>query len=174
MAQFPPYIRKPHLRWQNWNYSNSGKYFITTVTRKRVRFFGHIRNKEMILNDMGIIANNCWLELPEHYLGIELGEFVVMPDHFHGIIIIPWLGTGHVRTGHAPSLLTKPTLSNMVGSFKSAVSKSIHDHHPEFGWQERFHDRVIRSKEEFERITNYIRNNPANWKGGSDSYDSKK
>ena len=131
----------------------------------------------MYLNEIGKIADQFWADIPNHFQNIELGEFVIMPNHVHGIIII---NDSIVETGHALSLQQqqnsnnksthprfrnqgKNTISAMAGSFKSAVSKSAHAIDPNFAWQTRFYDHIIRSHDEFVRISNYIANNPANW-----------
>ncbi len=75
-------------RWQAWDYAKPGAYFITICTEDRKHFFGRIEFEEMILNKTGLIAYNSWKELPGHFPDIELGEFQVMPDHFHGILFI--------------------------------------------------------------------------------------
>ncbi|MFZ4520816.1 MAG: transposase [Bacteroidales bacterium] len=104
--------------------------------------------------------------IPAHYPNLKLGVYAIMPDHFHGIVTIVDtgrdVGTGRdVETGHAPSL----PLGNIIGSFKSAVTREINQTgFRGFGWQERYHDRVIRNEQEFRRIEKYIRDNPKNWK----------
>ena len=126
----------------------------------------------MFLNENGTIADKCWLEIVEHFKNVELGEFVIMPNHVHGIIII----NDDVETGHALSLQSKSpihfrfrnqgknTISAMIGSFKSAVTKLVRRTTENFAWQTRFYDHIIRTKDEYLRISNYIINNIANWK----------
>lgn len=75
-------------RLKNWDYSWNGHYFITICTKDRQTFFGNIENGIMILNDIGKIAEKFWLEIPEHFDNVILDEFVIMPDHVHGILII--------------------------------------------------------------------------------------
>jgi hypothetical protein len=70
------------------DYSSPGEYFITICVRNQIPFFGKIENRKMILNDIGIIANKFWLEIPHHYQNIKLDEYIIMPDHIHGILII--------------------------------------------------------------------------------------
>jgi REP element-mobilizing transposase RayT len=188
MEKFKSKYRIESARLKNWDYGSNGMYFITICTRNREHFFGEINNDEMFLNRIGKIANNCWIEIPEHFEHIELGEFTIMPNHVHGIIIInkPMAGdvvnTGPVvvETGHALSLQQqqigeskqqqhprfrnqgKNTISAMVGSFKSAVTRLSGEQ--DFGWQSRFHDHIIRNEDEFIRISQYIIDNPKNWK----------
>ena len=75
-------------RLQNWNYGNNGIYFITICTKNRENYFGEIVNGEMKLSKIGIIEDIMWHEIKNHTKYIELGEFVVMPNHIHGILII--------------------------------------------------------------------------------------
>jgi REP element-mobilizing transposase RayT len=126
------------------------------------------------INTYNEIINQCWREIPEHYPGVVIDESVVMPDHFHGIVIIPDMddvaavGAGHARplhtvvTGHALSLrLRQHHLPDIIGSFKSAVSKKIHESgNTAFRWQRSYYDRIIRNEDELNRIRIYIRNNP--------------
>ncbi|MES2776162.1 MAG: hypothetical protein V4722_18435 [Bacteroidota bacterium] len=75
-------------RLANWDYTSNGSYFITICTKDRIHFFGEISNDEMHLTEIGILAEKFWFEIPEHFPFVELGNFVVMPNHIHGIIII--------------------------------------------------------------------------------------
>jgi putative transposase len=174
--------RNESARLRGWDYSSDGYYFITTCTKPRRDFFGHILQGRMILSIMGLIAEECWRAVPDHYANAELGAYVIMPDHFHGILVIRSgymafgrvgtgvepVGTGRipVGTGHAPSLpANRQTVGNIVGSFKSAVTKKIRETGiGYFGWQERFYDRIIRNENELSRIEQYIHKNPQKWK----------
>jgi REP element-mobilizing transposase RayT len=135
----------------------------------------------MVLSPTGKVVEDCWRAIPDHYKNVSTGVFVIMPDHFHGIIVIGtgmdgtgmdgtgMDGTGQfVGTGHAPSLQPgkpTPTIGNIVGSFKSAATKKIRETGcRDFGWQERFYDRVIRNADELQRIEKYIRMNPEKWR----------
>ncbi|TAH03348.1 MAG: transposase [Sphingobacteriales bacterium] len=185
-------------RLQNWDYASEGSYFITVCTQNRDHFFGEIENHKMILSNVGVIADLMWYEIKNHAKNIELGEFVVMPNHIHGILILnnenaiieikeDFNGdiNGAVETRHALSLqpeqLEQPeseksigqkrfqnqgknTISSILGSYKSAVTKHANRLGFEFGWQARFHDHIIRDAKSFENIQNYIANNAMNWK----------
>lgn len=166
--------RSPRL--SKWDYSSSGKYFITICTDNSYHFFGNITNGIMHLSEIGKVVHKYWLEIPDHFLHVQLDEFVIMPNHLHGIIIIDnpvSADADFVRTGHALSLRhNKPrkprspgknTISAMAGSFKSAVSKWCKENKHSFGWQSRFHDHILRDINELQRIRDYIINNPANW-----------
>ena len=78
----------PSTRLQTWDYSKNGAYFITICTQNREHFFGYIQNGMMQLSEIGKLAEQYWSEIPEHFPFVELGNFIVMPNHFHGILII--------------------------------------------------------------------------------------
>ncbi len=154
----------------------------------------------MNLSSLGVIADILWHEIPNHSKFVELGDFVVMPNHIHGILILNKpdgandnaVSGSHtdtdidtVETLHATSLPTQPTqpmkqsdknhtmakispksnsVSTIIRSYKSAVTKHANRLGLENGWQTRFHDHIIRDDAEYQRISDYILNNPANWK----------
>ena len=169
------------VRLKNWDYRNNGAYFITINTGNRKHFFGEIINSKMQLSPIGEYAENFWMEIPKHFPFVELGNFVVMPNHTHGILIIN--NTNSVISLHCnemdkslqcndstgnqyySDISPKPgSISTIIRSYKSAVSKHARLLNPEFNWQPKFHDHIIRNSESFERIQNYIENNPYNWK----------
>ena len=76
------------IRLPNWDYSSNGAYYITICTKNRECLFGKIVDEKMKLNSIGEIVKECWYDLPNHYGNCKLDEFVIMPDHVHGIIII--------------------------------------------------------------------------------------
>jgi REP element-mobilizing transposase RayT len=189
--------RIPSIRLQNWDYRRAGGYFITICTKGRQHYFGQIRNKKMHLSQVGVIADLLWHEIKNHSKNVILGEFVVMPDHIHGILILTGDGgdardgcpeqTGHaVQTGHALSVphaqsqsqsqspppigrqryqnIGKNSVSSIIGSYKSAVTKHANRLGFEFGWQPLFYESIARDPESLERISRYIRNNPIKWK----------
>ena len=88
MKYNPEKHHRRSIRLKGYDYSQPGWYFVTVVTYDRQNLFGHIENGKMILNDGGKIARKCWLEIPHHYPNVNLDEFVVMPNHVHGIIVI--------------------------------------------------------------------------------------
>ena len=88
MQYNPDKHHRRSIRLQGYDYSQPGIYFITICTKNHECLFGEILNGEMRLNDFGKIAHQCWLEIPNHFPHIQLDEFVIMPDHIHGIIIL--------------------------------------------------------------------------------------
>ena len=175
--------RKPN-RMKGYDYSQDNLYFVTSCVQDRICCFGTVANGKMELNEYGKIAEEQWFWLGKQYPYIVLHEFVVMPNHIHGIIEINRsivginpVGTGRVvvGTGRDLSLQQQPikikSLSELMGAYKTTSSKKIHllecrDRSrpvPTFQWQRSFHDHIIRDDKSFETISNYILNNPAQW-----------
>ena len=164
-------------RLKEWDYSSAGLYYVTICAKDKRPYFGLILEGEVQLSDIGEIAFNCWMEIPEHFSNVEIDEFVVMSNHVHGIVVIeePRWKSEVVETLHATSLRTndqsmskispKPhTLSTIIRSYKSAVTRQVrlmgeHD----FAWQSRFYDHIIRNDEDLGRIRKYIQDNPIKW-----------
>jgi len=159
--KFRNIYRIPSSRLSNWDYSNNGYYFVTICTKERKHYFGEIANNKMKLSKIGEIAKYHWFEIPKHFSFIELDEFIIMPNHVHGIIII---NVNNRRDGACPvSTERKNTLGNIVGSFKSVVTKYANNQNIPFSWQTRFYDQIIRNEKSFYYIRQYIRDNPMNW-----------
>ena len=190
--------RIPSSRLKNWDYGKNGAYFLTICTKNREHFFGKIvtveNNNEMHLNEIGKLADKFWAEIPEHFPFVELGNYTIMPNHVHGILIIDKsnvvedvvdmslrvetlkerlkerlqcnvsAGNGMKNEQMAKISPKRGTISTILRSYKSVVTKNSHYIHADFEWQERFHDHIIRNSESFERIQKYIENNVANWK----------
>lgn len=241
MEKFQHKYRIASARASWWDYGWNGAYFITICTKNREHFFGKIINHKMQLSSIGVLADVFWHEIKNHAKNIELGAFVVMPNHIHGILILdkpenePFTNNiiddnvrdnihdndrnnvhdnvrnnrnnvrNNVETRHALSLQSpiqssiqppiqppiqspiqppiqsqspaqqrfqnqgQNTVSSIIGSYKSAVTKHCNrlqltdSDGVVFGWQSRFHDHIIRNDAEYQRINDYIENNPKNW-----------
>ncbi len=177
-------------RMPNWDYGSNGLYFITICTQNRECYFGDVIDDKIQLNEIGKLAYKYWNEIPQHFPFVKLGEFVVMPNHIHGILIIDKLDDVSVETLHCnvstttnatsqpinatPQINTKNqkmanispkpgSVSTIVRSYKSVVTKNARKIHADFGWQTRFHDHIIRNDKSFHNISNYIINNPKKW-----------
>jgi putative transposase len=174
MKKFQGKYRIPSARALWWDYFE-GSYFITICTRNRLHWFGSIQDKKMFLSPIGEIAEQCWVDIPNHCPYVQLGEYKIMPNHIHGIIdilpvqTIPVETLPLVETLHATSLQMgrispkRGSLGRVLGSYKSAVSNKAHEIDGTFDWQERFHDHIIRDADEYHRIREYIIHNPENW-----------
>ena len=170
-------FHRQSIRLEHYDYSSNGAYFVTICTAQRVHLFGEISDMTMQLNDFGKIAHNCWLELPNHFPQILLDEFVVMPNHVHGIVLIQSeqlgepiaVGARHASPlrGHAAFRGVKQgSLGAIVGSYKSAVTKRINEARGSPGevvWQRNYFDRIVRSDEQLIAARAYIVNNPLGW-----------
>ncbi len=164
---------RKHIRLRNFDYSSQAWYFITICTKDREHSLGEIENGQMHLSAIGEQANLYWEEIPKHFPHIELGEFIIMPNHIHGIIGIVRPQQDTVRTRHVVSQPRETnqfgktiagSLSAIIGQFKSTLTRwSRKNGHENFAWQGRFHDHIIRNDGAFQRISDYIKNNPANW-----------
>ena len=185
--RFKNKYRIKSARLQNWDYGWNAAYFLTICTKDRGHFFGEIQNGKMQVSPAGAIAYVLWEEIKIHAKNVELGEFVVMPNHVHGILILdrnemnttPNVGTTHALSLQQPSKQPpkppqtigqqrfqnqgKNTVSSIIGSYKSAVTKYCNRLGLPFAWQSRFHDHIIRDEKSFQRISEYIINNPLNW-----------
>ena len=172
-------------RLQHWDYGSDALYFVTICTQNREHYFGEIADGKMQLSETGKMSHRFWFEIPNHFPFVQLGEFVVMPNHVHGIIIIDKTGyDGDVRNDAnvetqnfaslPPQTTTPPTRGNIFGpqsqnlasiirGYKIGVTKFARNNNIPFSWQSRFHDHIIRNHESFQRISNYIINNPVNW-----------
>lgn len=152
-------------RLAHWDYGKNAAYFVTICTKNRVCFFGDVENGQMMLNNIGLIAQKRWLEIPNHFPFVNLGAYVVMPNHVHGIIIIN-VETPTVETpnlGVSTKKWKPGTLGVIINQYKRAVTIGSRKINAYFGWQPRFHDRIIRNHIAFHNISKYIQNNPGKW-----------
>ena len=153
---------RKRIRLKDFDYSSDALYFITINIKDWKRHFGEIINKKMELSNYGRIVEDKWKWLALQYPYVVLKEFVVMPDHFHGILQIK-AGDGSDCPVHEVMKI-KP-LPELIGAFKMSVSKNIRlAGLKEFEWHRSYHDHIIRDKEEYSRIASYISENPEKWK----------
>ncbi len=148
-------------RKTGYDYSENGTYFVTSCIHNRMHLFGKIENEKMELNEFGKIAQKQWVWLANQYSYVVLHNFVVMPNHIHGLIEID---DNRIRTDESQPVQKIKPLSQLMGAYKTTVSKQIHLlGNTQFKWQRSFHDRIVRNNNEFDRIHNYITNNPKKW-----------
>ena len=154
------YHKKPNRR-PGYDYSQPGTYFVTLCTEHRRCLFGAVIDGVMLSNDIGDMVLSEWRALPERYPGIELDAVMLMPDHLHGIIIL----------GTDPGVTEIPHLGTIIRAFKGRSTNRYFDH-VRAGtwaaidrrlWQQRYHDRIVRSDTELDRIRAYIAGNPMRW-----------
>ena len=159
-----------------WHDYNGGLYFITICTKGMEHYFGKIQDNEMIYTETGKYAEKCISDIPNHFADAEIIISQVMPNHVHLIVKIHTVETMHASSLQPPRWKNeicdekmhnisnkRGRISYVIGSFKSAVTKFANQNNIEFGWQSRFHDHIIRSQAELERIYEYIQNNVTTW-----------
>jgi len=183
---YNPNIHHRHsIRLKGYDYSHAGLYFITICVKDRECFFGEIIDDKIILNNAGKIADECWLQIPEHFPNVVLHEHIIMPNHVHGIIelkrintitnqIANNVGTSHVMSlhnhdhNHNPNQFSKPipgSIPVIIQQYKSSVTRFVNKiNNSHFKWQSRFYEHIIRNDQSYELISDYIINNPKNWK----------
>lgn len=148
-----------NLRMQGWDFTSPGSYFVTICTKHMRPAFGTVVNGRMMLNDAGKITEQFWSEIPEHFPHVALDEYVVMPDHVHGLLHIPGScrdGLGGMEAFGKPVAGSIPTV---IRSFKGAVTKAI----GQKLWHPRFYEVRARDDRARENIRRYILENPANY-----------
>jgi REP element-mobilizing transposase RayT len=226
--------RNESARLKNWNYGWDGAYFITICTKDRQHFFGEITDSKMQVSPAGAIAHVLWHEIKNHVQNIELGEFIVMPNHIHGVLVLNGNNTAgavggmdddgmdddgmdvvcrdvacrdvacnvptesesvesaesgmepisNIKSNQNPEIQSTTerhnkligkneymatispksnSISTIIRSYKSAVTKYCNRLNLPCAWQPRFHDHIIRNEESFVKISEYIKNNPASW-----------
>ncbi len=190
MTLYKDRYRAESARLKDWDYASAGYYFVTICTRDRLCTLGDVVDGCIRLSPVGEMARTIWQEIPDHVQVAELDEFVIMPNHLHGIVVIQDVrdvrrdvacyvstvastGTGNTGadspTGGAPTsamaLISPKTgsLGAIIRSYKSAVTHWCRKNDHDFAWQARFHDEIIRDENMLDRIREYICNNPLQW-----------
>ena len=154
------------LRLKNYNYSLPGAYFVTICTYHKKGILSDIINNEIELNQFGKIIENEWMKTAQIRNNVELDEYIIMPNHFHGILFIKSRGVLQyaptTNKFHSPS----QNIGSIIRGFKSATTKRINQlrNMPENPvWQRNYYEHVIRSENELNCIREYIKNNPLRW-----------
>lgn len=171
------------IRLHGYDYSQEGAYYVTVCTQDRLCLFGSVQNGEMVLNEIGQYVEKCWLEISTHFPNTVLHEYMIMPNHVHGIVEI--VGANDYLPAEKNDVLglrakdvclrralrgsplrgTSKTIDSIVRGFKIGVTKwfrqntDIHD-----VWQRNDYEHIICDGNDYDRIANYIIDNPRNWK----------
>lgn len=189
MKYNPAIHHRKSIRLKGYDYSKEGLYFITICTQNREHLFGEIVDGKMILNDAGHIAFYEWFELKKRFKNIELYEFIVMPNHIHGIIeicgeegVINNARTNahkEVKERNEENYYSKispksNSLSLLIRSYKSCVSKKCRgviynaqnnneNISKNFNWHRNYYENIIRNEEVYIKVSEYINNNMIKW-----------
>ena len=170
------------IRLRNYDYSQPGAYFVTICTYQKRPWFGEIKNGQMYLNQLGKIVADEWLKTCKIRPNFQLDEWVIMPNHFHGIVIINDYSGDDQSLGarDAPldlgardaPLQQKPnSLSSCIAGFKSAVTKRINLLRQNTDtpiWQRNYYESILRDEKYLAVVREYIINNPKNWTNDRD------
>jgi len=164
----PPNKERYHrrsLRLKGYDYSQAGAYFITICTKNRECLLGEIKNGEIILNEYGEIARKEWIKSQIIRKEMKLDEFIIMPNHIHGIVIIDHVGANG-RSPLRDFRMEPKSISSFVAGYKSSVTKQINlvRKLPRFSvWQQNYYEHIIRNETELNALREYIVNNPLKW-----------
>lgn len=166
MKYNPQKHHRRSIRLPGYDYTAPGAYFVTICAQDRICLFGQVVNGVMQLNLYGRVAATYWERLPHHFPNLQLGAWVIMPNHMHGILII--------TEAAAPSApppedgLAAGSLGAIVGNYKSTTTRRINQmRHTPGGvvWQRNYWEHIIRDDAAYARIADYIATNPARWQG---------
>ena len=162
---------RKQVRLRDYDYSQAGGYFITICTYNREYLFGHVINYHMALNETGRIVRQWWLKLEDRFTNVKLENYVVMPNHIHGIIMVPEkeneVGAIHelpLRSGMIPR--RQMLIPKVVGYFKMNSAKYVNRLRGVIGislWQRNYYEHIVRNESELSRIREYIQNNSLKW-----------
>lgn len=159
-------LRRRSIRLPGWDYRSPGAYFITACTHDWEPLFGVVVEGEVRLNEYGWIVQVEWLRTPRVRQHAAVDSFVIMPNHFHGILV---LAEDRQEASDSAGRFGKPlagSLGAIVGQFKAAVAKQINHIRgapPLQVWQRNYFERIIRTEDEFNLTRHYIDGNPAHW-----------
>lgn len=168
MKYDPEKHHRRSIRLKEYDYRLAGAYFVTIVAQDRECLFGDIVNGEMQSNDAGQMINQIWQELPNHYPGVDIDLFVVMPNHFHGIIV---LLSPFPQNRADKDSFTPLSLADIVHRFKTLTTTRYIHGVKQLGWrpfnrrlwQRNYYEHVIRNEQALDGIRDYIDQNPLMW-----------
>ncbi len=163
------------MRLESWDYAKAGLYFITICTHLKEYRLENDLDNILSLSPIGEKAQQYWLEIPKHFINVALDEFVIMPNHIHGLIVIKKLQGDNSGIGDAGGRYVGPlhkrkkglppgSIGAIINSFKAAVTRWCNRNvHQFFTWKENYPDLIVRNRYEFKAYRQFIINNPRNW-----------
>jgi len=175
--------RTSSARLSGWDYGSHGLYFVTICIKDRMHCFGEIEKHvtetqstetqsiaSLRMTEIGEVAFHNWQNIPQFHPYIELDDFVIMPDHMHGILFInkPDKTSWELNKFGAQ----RNNLASVIRGYKSSVKTYATLNNIDFAWQPRFYDRIIRNEKEYFTIAKYITNNPDNWFWNKDNFEN--
>ncbi|MBN1197023.1 MAG: hypothetical protein JXA62_06425 [Candidatus Aminicenantes bacterium] len=184
MDKNPNKHNRRSIRLRGFDYSSVGAYFVTICTHKHKCVFGEVINSQMVLNDAGMMVQEVWDQIRGNYTGVETDEFVIMPNHIHGIIVLVGAAprgrpdgyhacaeNEYGATGQPQGVAPTLSLPDVVLRFKTMTTKRYADSVKEYGWpsfpgklwQRNYYEHIIRNEIEWKHLREYIINNPVKW-----------
>ena len=144
------YYSRKSTRLTGYDYSNQNYYFVTICTNNKACIFGTIKK----LSKLGEIAKEEMIKISSYYTGIYIDNYIIMPNHIHAIVVME----------EDDKNTKKPSLDNVIGSYKAGVTRRIRKIKPEIDvWQRSFHDHIIRNEKDYLKIWEYIQHNDQKW-----------
>jgi putative transposase len=163
MRYDPDKHHRQSTRLRHYDYSQAGGYFVTICVQARQAAFGSVVGNEMCLDAIGLLAQSAWCQLTDRFPGLVLDEFVLMPNHLHGIIFLPSCKSSDDKL---------PSLGEIVRSFKAVTTRIVRQNgRSDFAWQRNYFEHVVRDEPDLFRIRQYIANNPAAWADDAENPD---
>jgi REP element-mobilizing transposase RayT len=157
-------------RLKDYDYSSEGTYFVTVCAHNREHLFSRIKEGKMQLNENGRMIEECWNEISGHFPSVKLDEFIIMPNHIHGIISIVGAGFPRPENDRPKGAVTAPlrtgSLGQIIAYFKYQSTKRINLLRGMPGipvWQRNYYERIIRNESELFQMRQYIQENPLKW-----------
>jgi putative transposase len=153
-----PLPKRRSTRLKDYDYSQNGAYFITICVEKRKHLFGKVVDDAMQLNDAGKMVDYWWGELPKHFTGIDTDLYIVMPNHFHGILLL-FDNTPDVSVIRIVQWFKTMTTNAYIQGVKNSSWRRFDGHL----WQRSFHDHIIRNEQSLQKLREYTLYNAALW-----------
>lgn len=174
MSLYKNKYRIESTRLEVWDYSKYGYYFVTICTKNKRIYFGDVVDENTLLNNVGEKVKEIWLEIRNQFANVELDEFVIMPNHLHGIIFISRDSIGRDSINRVstkePYIKNNPmyselSLSKIIRWFKGRTTYEIHHtlQFSDFTWQPRYYEHIIRNEKSLQKTREYIHFNPLQW-----------
>jgi putative transposase len=159
------------IRLPGYDYSSPGPYFITICTYRKECLFGNVADDGVVLNDYGEIVRDEWERSAKIRPELDLDAFVVMPNHFHGILHIVGSSNvvgahGHAPLRHPPLRRPPRSIGSCVARFKGVATRRINAERDAAGkpvWQRNYYEHIVRDEADLARIRDYIATNPLRW-----------
>jgi putative transposase len=156
----PPIANRQTARLRDYDYTQSGAYFVTICAFERQKLFGRLIDCEIELSPIGNIVRDCWRSMPNMLLFVELDVFMIMPDHIHAIV---WILNDQASCRKTDIRRGSGSLGRVVNFFKGACTRTLKRTIPARSanlWQRNYYEHVVRNQQDLDRIREYILENP--------------